>query len=27
LVQWRKPVQRATTIDAQTWALLPEVLT
>jgi hypothetical protein len=27
LVQWRKPAQRATTIDAQTWALLPEVLT
>jgi hypothetical protein len=27
LVQWRKPTQRARTVDAQTWALLPEVLT
>jgi hypothetical protein len=27
LVQWRKPAQRARTVDAQTWALLPEVLT
>jgi hypothetical protein len=26
LVQWRKPAQRARTIDAKTWALLPEVL-
>jgi hypothetical protein len=26
LVQWRKPDQRATTIDPQLWALLPEVL-
>lgn len=27
LVQWRKPAQRARTLDAKTWALLPEVLT
>jgi hypothetical protein len=27
LVRWRKPTQRARTVDAQTWALLPEVLT
>jgi hypothetical protein len=27
LVQWRKPSQRARTVDAKTWALLPEVLT
>jgi Transposase DDE domain len=27
LVQWRKPALRARTIDAQSWALLPEVLT
>jgi len=27
LVQWRKPAQRARTVDAKTWALLPEVLT
>ena len=27
LVQWRKPPQRATTVDAKAWALLPEVLT
>ena len=26
LVQWRKPAQRARTVDAKTWALLPEVL-
>jgi hypothetical protein len=26
LVQWRKPSQRARTIDAKTWARLPEVL-
>ena len=26
LVQWRKPPQRARTVDAKTWALLPEVL-
>lgn len=26
LVKWHKPIQRAKTIDAQTWALLPEVL-
>lgn len=26
LVQWRKPLQRAPTVDARTWALLPEVL-
>jgi len=27
LVQWPKPTQRPRTLDAQTWALLPEVLT
>lgn len=27
LVQWGKPSQRAMTVDAQAWALLPEVLT
>lgn len=27
LVQWRKPTQRAKTVDAKAWALLPEVLT
>ncbi len=27
LVQWRKPTQRATTVEAKAWALLPEVLT
>lgn len=27
LVQWRKPTQRARTVDAKTWELLPEVLT
>ncbi len=27
LVQWRKPTQRARTVAAQEWALLPEVLT
>ena len=27
LVQWPKPPQRATTVDAKAWALLPEVLT
>lgn len=27
LVQWRKPSQRARTVDAKTWARLPEVLT
>lgn len=27
LVQWRKPAQRAWTVDAKTWARLPEVLT
>jgi hypothetical protein len=26
LVQWPKPAQRARTVDAKTWALLPEVL-
>jgi hypothetical protein len=26
LVQWRKPAQRARTIDAKAWALLPEIL-
>jgi hypothetical protein len=26
LVQWHKPAQRARTLDAKTWALLPEVL-
>jgi IS4 transposase len=27
LVQWRKPIHRATTISAELWTLLPEVLT
>jgi hypothetical protein len=27
LVQWRKPTQRARTVEAQAWELLPEVLT
>jgi predicted amidophosphoribosyltransferase len=27
LVQWRKPAQRARTVSAEEWALLPEVLT
>jgi predicted amidophosphoribosyltransferase len=27
LVEWRKPTQRARTLDATAWALLPEVLT
>jgi hypothetical protein len=27
LVQWRKPTQRARTVEAEAWALLPEVLT